>query len=434
MPTYELLMQDKDGGRDSLFYTTETSTLLNADFTPFDFKVAMPTPVYRDAFKISPLNPGLKSSDVKVLKIQLGLTCNYSCSYCSQAHQVADQSVTNLADARKFLANLNWLTAAPERIEFWGGEPLLYWKKIVVLVEALKQRFPRAEMLIITNGSLMTQDKIDFIEKHDINVAVSHDGPGQHLRGPDPFDDLKVSSALLSLWQRRGKLGRMSFNCVLTRDNCSVRDIVDFFVEKVNDPNVAVSVEGVANLYDDNAEAQHRLTPDEGQAMEKIVARDMIDHSSLRSATIRDKMHRFMRSMIQHRPIEALSQKCGMDDVSKLAVDLDGNVMTCQNTGAKGTHKIGHVGKMDEIRLNTSTHFSNRECCNYCPVVHLCAGSCMFLEGELFNASCDNEFHYNVGVMVGTFYHLTGKLLIEILGDVRRPARSKRVIPIKIAA
>ena len=37
-----------------------------------------------------PTNPGGKSRDIRHLKLQLGLKCNYACQYCSQAHQPHD--------------------------------------------------------------------------------------------------------------------------------------------------------------------------------------------------------------------------------------------------------------------------------------------------------------------------------------------------------
>ncbi|BBI61648.1 hypothetical protein HSBAA_29540 [Vreelandella sulfidaeris] len=44
---------------------------------------------------------------------------------------------------RGFLDGLNdWLVGQPQRIEFWGGEPLVYWKKLKLLVPALRERFP----------------------------------------------------------------------------------------------------------------------------------------------------------------------------------------------------------------------------------------------------------------------------------------------------
>ena len=37
-----------------------------------------------------PTDPAGKSRDIRHLKLQLGLKCNYSCQYCSQAHQPHD--------------------------------------------------------------------------------------------------------------------------------------------------------------------------------------------------------------------------------------------------------------------------------------------------------------------------------------------------------
>ena len=127
-----------------------------------------------------------------------------------------------------------------------------------------------------------------------------------------------------------------------------------------------------------------------------------------------ERVNEFYKSIIRRRPIEALGQKCGMDREDTIAVDLRGNVMTCQNTGAKGAHKIGHVADFDAIALDTATHFAFRPECMSCPVVQLCKGSCMFLEGDFFAQSCANEFAFNMGIMMAAVWHLTGTVVVGI--------------------
>lgn len=46
-----------------------------------------------------------------------------------------------------------------------------------------------------------------------------------------------------------------------------------------------------------------------------------------------------------------------------------------------------------------------------CPVVQLCKGSCMFLEGEFFAQSCANEFAFNMGIMMAAVWHLAGMVV-----------------------
>nr|WP_323007530.1 SPASM domain-containing protein [Pseudorhodobacter sp.] len=130
-----------------------------------------------------------------------------------------------------------------------------------------------------------------------------------------------------------------------------------------------------------------------------------------------ERIDEFYASIQRRRPIEALGQKCGMDREDTIAVDLRGNVMTCQNTGAKGAHKIGHVDDFDAIAINTAMHFAFRPECMSCPVVQLCKGSCMFLEGDFFAQSCANEFAFNVGIMMAAVWHLTGMAVVGLAAD-----------------
>ena len=88
--------------------------------------------------------------------------------------------------------------------------------------------------------------------------------------------------------------------------------------------------------------------------------------------------------------------------------------MTCQNTGAKGVHKIGHVDDFSAIALDTATHFAFRPECVSCPVVQICKGSCMFLEVDFFKQSCANEFAFNMGVMMAAVWHLTGMVVVGV--------------------
>ena len=137
------------------------------------------------AFAASPANPASKSRSVRVLKIQMGLKCNYACAYCNQASQ-PHEIQGNLDDVEAFLGNLpNWLNARDGkglRIEFWGGEPFVYWKALRVLGGRLRAAYPLAEFNIITNGSLIDDEKIDWLERLGCMSASAMTGPVRRLR------------------------------------------------------------------------------------------------------------------------------------------------------------------------------------------------------------------------------------------------------------
>jgi len=151
--------------------------------------------------------PLIKSRSTNHVKIQLGLSCNYSCDYCSQKF-VERPRETNAKDIENFMEMFKTLEFNEEdglRVEFWGGEPLVYWKTLKPLAEAVAEFFKdwrkKPVFSIITNGSILTEEICAWLYSMEFHVAISHDGPGQHVRGPDPFADPKKREIILDLYQ-----------------------------------------------------------------------------------------------------------------------------------------------------------------------------------------------------------------------------------------
>lgn len=372
-------------------------------------------------FDISPETPAKKTNKVRRLKIQLGLGCNYSCSYCLQGSEIAKATASSTLDASIFLKTLDkWLDPTNlTAIEFWGGEPLLYWHKIKILAPELRKRFPHVKFGMVTNGSILTKEIADTLYDWGFSISISHDGPGMHLRGPDPLDDPAVREVWLYVIEKfRNK---SSFNVVLTPSNYNVHTIMEWFYKNVS-PDINVGFEGVVHDYDNNP--TNRFTKESLNELTTSLASALITGSAFRSPMMRDKYKFALDHFINETPSYTLSQKCGMDLEDQLAVDLLGNVMTCQNVGAKGPHRLGHVGLFDKISLNTSWHWSKRKECSSCPVLQLCQGSCMYQEGDNWVSSCHAEFAYNLGYFIAAIHYLTGKLVHEIEGHIIRPVYS----------
>jgi len=317
------------------FYDPHTSTIIDADGNDIISQYAEKTNL-SIINKISPENPGIKSHNIKTLKIQLGMGCNYSCSYCNQKEEVKFGSKTNIRDAEIFLSKLDsWLKSEPEYIEFWGGEPLLYWNKIKFLLEKLSEKFPKTKFLIITNGSLIDDEFIEYVEKYDVNVAISHDGPGQHVRGPDPFQNSNQFEMIKKLYNKRKS--KLVFNSVLTPDNFDIEKIVEFFKTNIDD-NVIVNLEGIVVNYEGGE--NNYFTEEHYEQLTLSVFKAAIQPKLKLLPCFANKIDNFIQSLYNKTPSEFVGQKCGMDREDNIAVDLLGNVMTCQNTGALGRHRI----------------------------------------------------------------------------------------------
>ncbi|WP_341686710.1 SPASM domain-containing protein [Limnohabitans sp.] len=157
----------------------------------------------------------------------------------------------------------------------------------------------------------------------------------------------------------------------------------------------------------------------------------------------------FVQSIQTARPASSVGQKCSMDRPDHLAVDLHGNVLTCQNVSAKAIapngqpHHIGQVSNLQAVKMRSATHWSQRSDCPSCPMLQICKGSCMFLEGKLWDAGCDAAYSDNVPFLAAAIEFMTGCIPYYIDGDFREDRkdifgqihgavanRPRRVIPI----
>ena len=394
--------------------------------------------------RVSPDNPGIKR-DVRTLKIQMGFRCNYACAYCNQASWNSFLGGA-VEDARLFLRNLDsWFHPAPDddvRIEFWGGEPFVYWAKLKILGDELRQRFPAAHLNVITNGSLLDDEKVDWLIDRRIAVQISHDGPAQTHRNPeDILDDPEKRRLIRRLMMAAGQLEPrqeediqeprfgFGFGTVLTRWNYSLAAVRRHIEDKLGVPpgSISSNTEEILLPYDDDAlacvpqdETEHR------EALHVLFSEAANGETVPGCNSVRNKIEDFLQSLGRGRPLAALGQKCGMDRDHAIAVNLMGEVTTCHNvSAADARHNIGNVHDLDAVRLTSARHHQTRDECRHCPLVQLCKGSCMFLEGRHWQAACDVSFTYNTAMLAAALYYLTGMTLtrIEALdgGFIRRP-------------
>lgn len=127
--------------------------------------------------------------DSKIDKITLQVTqeCNYRCNYCVYSDRPSNKNrhhakkIMNIELAKKCIDfYLQHSEDSLERnIGFYGGEPLLQFE---LIKECVKYAIKKMEGKIInfnitTNGSLFSDDIIDFLVEHNFNLLISLDGP-----------------------------------------------------------------------------------------------------------------------------------------------------------------------------------------------------------------------------------------------------------------
>ncbi|MDQ1350202.1 MAG: Radical protein [Acidobacteriota bacterium] len=108
--------------------------------------------------------------------------CNYNCSYCFQKKEKKTISHETIRAAVDFFYPF---LDSKHRIQigFYGGEPLLAFDKIkyavLLLLEKNKKGNKDIEFTLTTNGSLLTDEMIEFFNEHLFALQLSFDGLAQ---------------------------------------------------------------------------------------------------------------------------------------------------------------------------------------------------------------------------------------------------------------
>lgn len=120
------------------------------------------------------------------MKFTLSLThnCNLSCAYCYAGRKF--KSDMSLATAEKIVDFAMKITGPEESLDFgfFGGEPFLRFdmvKEITYLIKEKNKKYKRPiRFSVTTNGTILTQEIIDFLKENNFYLCISIDGP-EHI-------------------------------------------------------------------------------------------------------------------------------------------------------------------------------------------------------------------------------------------------------------
>lgn len=107
------------------------------------------------------------------------LRCNLNCSYCQVSRVNEDKSgydwdENTLKLFEEFISNLEQDFI---KIEFQGGEPTLRPDLLRNIIEIVSKNIKKCEFVICTNLNNLKNDTLDIIEKENVFISTSLDGP-----------------------------------------------------------------------------------------------------------------------------------------------------------------------------------------------------------------------------------------------------------------
>lgn len=142
---------------------------------------------------------------VKALCLHVSHDCNLSCRYCfaQEGEYHGDRGLMSPEVAKASLDFLVKNSGSRRNLEvdFFGGEPLMNWDTVVETVNygrSLEEKYDKKfRFTLTTNGTLMKDEYLDFINREMDNIVLSIDGRKQindlmrpHRGGQGSYDEI----------------------------------------------------------------------------------------------------------------------------------------------------------------------------------------------------------------------------------------------------
>lgn len=343
--------------------------------------------------------------ECKNLKIVLGHACNSRCKYCLQpSHEPNDTPTTKEYDSFKIALDQILQDNDFRTITFYGGEPLLYWNYIVDIVESFQDKVTNFGML--SNGIAMTMDKAKFIETHNMGVNMSHDGPGQWLRGIDPLEEgSKSRKAIYELYKIEGKI---SFSPTITSYNYDMIDIVQryddlgFYNCKIHHskPYMATIPNSPMNQYLITDKEYDRYYESILESVNRWGIHRFLNYINVISDLIKNH-----NMALAGRP-NNIKSKCIATRSKIRSIDLFGNSYVCHNMHIDseifpGVRNIKeNVITKDNFNYTPITSWLDRDDeCKQCLAAIHCLGGCPIRNKDLHNLNCIGNHAFHAATM-----------------------------------
>jgi len=328
---------------------------------------------------------------VKALCLHIAHDCNLRCGYCfaGTGEIGGKRSLMSLEVGKKAI---DYVVEKSENrrnieIDFFGGEPLMNFevvKGIVKYARSLeKEKGKRFRFTVTTNGVLLDDDKMDFINKEMSNVVLSIDGRKEvndrmrrTVAGGGSYDIIMpkfkklADSRNQTDYYVRGTFTK--YNLDFSKD---VLHLADLGFEQT-------SVEPVVTDPKDD----YAISPDDLPAVFKEYERLALAMIERREQGRRFNFFHFMIDLTQGPCVIKRLRGCGSGN-EYLAVTPDGDVYPCHQFVGHEEYRMGSVldGSIDmEIKKRfASSNLYTRKGCADCWAKFYCSGGC-----------CANSYKY----------------------------------------
>lgn len=337
----------------------------------------------------------------KIIGGFLNLTqrCNLKCKYCFVVQQPKDMSYQVAKDAVDFYANNAKLTGDKPSINYFGGEPLLRWKEIIVpLTKYIRETYgDNYGIGMTTNGILLDKEKLEFMEKYNVGFLFSIDGDKKTQDTNRPFHngegsfDLLVEKIPMFLEYNPNA----TFRATIDHNNVNELYHNFKFAEKIKYTNMF----GVVNVFNDWTEEEKKILKEQIKLIVDYYISNLREGKETMNFNPLTEMFKEIKKVNKAEiKGEFRNQginfpgfgRCGIGSTKFGSIGPSGDVFSCQELienpkfGDKFTIGNIYTGIDEDKRWEIINQFDPRKVirsdglsCDKCKLNRVCHGNCL---------------------------------------------------------
>lgn len=339
------------------------------------------------------------------LTINVTQICNLHCQYCAAGGDGSYGDPIKRISVEKTLPQLKYfvgkLSAGKKlKINFVGGEPLLYPEGIELIYDYLEEitraRDVSVRYKIVTNGTLLNEKNLSLLQKVKPYLVISLDGPAEinDLRRPTKGGrgaTAMVIEGIERLKAIKGSLEHFEVSGVFGPGNLDLIGAYNFYK--------ALGADSFDFTFDHHA---HDLASSEAYIEEYQKLLELVylegGETALRQITAIDTL---FGNLDEQRRIENF---CGAGK-NFLVIDAKNNLYTCPWESGQAEEMVGHNTSLFPERLQKyQAPLIDKPECQKCWARFLCGGGCMYIHKNStgFKNKVDEMFCFRQRNLIST--------------------------------
>lgn len=323
-------------------------------------------------------------SPVKALCLNISHDCNLRCKYCFA-------STGDFGTGRKLMpfevgkAAIDFLlenSVGRENLEvdFFGGEPLMNFdvvKQIVAYARSKEKEYHKNfRFTMTTNGILLNDEIIDYLNKEMYNVVLSIDGRKEvndnmrvRVDGSGSYD--KILPGFKKLVEKRGEK-EWYVRGTYTKENLDFsEDIFHLYEQGFEEISVEPVIEDPEKVYAIKEEDLEKIYAEYDKLVDRI--------TEIRKSEKHINFFHFMIDLDQGPCVVKRLRGCGSGN-EYICITPDGDIYPCHQFVGIEEYKMGNIedGTFDEnIKKEfAGSHVYSKPACGDCWARFYCSGGC----------------------------------------------------------